>query len=266
MMSALLVLASLAAAHAGCDAPVAVAPLANAVSGSELAFGQLDESGFRRSFGEARGLVACLGEPVSPALAARLHRLAMLSAFMDGDEAGAAVEAAAARRIDPALTLDFVAIPPEHPMRKIWGRLSPTACGPSPLPRLGIDAWLWDGTPVTSYPPCLPGILQDAAPDGRVGTTWWLAAGDTLPRPSDAAVRQRHPSRGLVWGAAGALAASAASYALELQAHRDFMDDPGSPADLEGLAARNNAFFLTSTGFAVVSGGLVVTAVFVGRW
>ena len=82
---------------ADCPKPVAPADWGAHLDAAERAFSSLDEVSFDRTMEEAGLDLACLSAPLSPAQAARYHRLVGLRLYVRDDEASASLAFAAAR-------------------------------------------------------------------------------------------------------------------------------------------------------------------------
>lgn len=284
MLLAVALLPSLVAA--ACPEPVAAAALADAVAGAELAFVRLDGADFRVRVDAAEAALACLAEPLTPEVAARVHRLFGLSAFVERDAVGARRAFASARRADPTLPSPGAGLPDGHPVRALWAEADAASC-----PGEDGRADRWDGRVDT--PACRPGVAQWGDP---VRVTAWVDVGDPLPAPRPApasaapssepvvAVIQPIPAspppspegasppsrRGLTLtlgagAGVGLLAAGGLGLGAALVAD-DFRTQRHDADELVSLAARANGLgtaALASAGIAVASGALAVVSV---RW
>ncbi len=103
MLTAFALLAAWSPAEAACTTSYAPAELEQRLGAAEAAYVALDVDAFRAAAEEARLLLPCLGGALAPSVAARVHRVEGLRLYAGGDEAGARLSMAAARRHMPAL-------------------------------------------------------------------------------------------------------------------------------------------------------------------
>ena len=120
MFLSLLAALLLPTALAAC--PSSDASLQSTLDSAQLAFSMMDSSGFSTATAEAEAQAACLSDPVSPTVAARLHRVLGLQAFVAGDEPGARTAFAAARAIEPDYQFPDSMVPSDHPVRQLYGQ------------------------------------------------------------------------------------------------------------------------------------------------
>lgn len=280
-------LLAIAAAGAGpdpgapCSAPITAALLLEEIAAAELSFGDLDVAGFQAHSDRVGTLAPCLAEAVPVSVAARLHRLLAVDAFVDQDPALAALEARAALRLDPGLTLSFAAIPAEHPLQAVWSAAAATSSPSMDVPAPPSGRILWDGRPATRRPADLPGLAQREDADGSILGSALVGPAADLPAPLLAAApaplvatapqaasggRRRHPSRGLALAAGGCALAAGGLYYLAWDAHDQFWDPLQVRTDARDLRVRTNTYYVSSMGAAGLAGTLTLTAILVGRW
>lgn len=127
-----------------------------------------------------RERVDCLSEPLSPKLAARVHRTSALFTFFDSDDAATRLAFARYRALDPGGELPDGLAPRDHPLRELY-ESADTAAKPAPLPPPAKGWLLVDGEQDDEAPKNLPYVLQHIADDGVVLTTSLVAAGGDPP-------------------------------------------------------------------------------------
>ncbi len=186
------------AAEAGCVEPIEPETFASRLNRVEQAFIGLNQEEFDAELAQAAADLVCLGAPLSPALAARYHRLIGLDQFVRRDEERARLAFAAARAVDPLGALPPRLLPAGHVARA----LSESASTPGALTELwlpqGSTLWI-DGTVGLARPSDRDTILQLEV-DGVLRTSQHLRPEDPLPR----GVQRRATHRALLWAAGGA--------------------------------------------------------------
>lgn len=194
-----------AAASEGCTERVNPQDWAVQLGQVESAFARLDHPGFLQSMEVAGRQLSCLGNPVSPELAARYHRLMGLDAFVRHDEESARLAFAAARAADP-----MGALPPELlPVGHVARALSESASTPGDAVTLWVPAgttYWFDGLASSARPSDRDTLLQ-VETAGRITQSAHLRAGEPLPE----GVQSRTAHRAFLWlvGGLGAVGVAA---------------------------------------------------------
>lgn len=196
------------------ECPGTAASIAVALDAAEAAWIQLDGALLATAALAAQSDSGCLGEPLSPPMVARLHRVEGLAAFVGGDEARARAAFAAARSVAPEFVLPAKLLPLGHPARILYETVKVGGVtAPVPPPERGtltFDAvpaaerpaeraslawiavgdvvtasgYLWPEDPLFPYPVAPPEELGSSAlpgvnPKVRAGL-WACAAGGAL--------------------------------------------------------------------------------------
>lgn len=255
-----LLAAALARAADGCPLPRRAEELDAALAVVEGAWGE-DEAAFLDAVGRARGVLACVAEPVPPAVAARMHRAEGLAAFLGRDAEASARAFAAARALDPEYRFPETMVPPNNPLETTFGLLpAGAATARVPAPAGGRTLW-FDGTATRARPEDRPTVFQVQDADGAVRTSAWL--------PTDAPLPYRARGEGLrlplLIGAGVAAAGAGALYALAADAHGDY-EGSASPDDADANRARVNVLVGASAGAGAVAVGVGAGAFLFGRW
>jgi len=257
-----------AVAMAGC--PARPAELAEEVDRARAAFQGLDRVRLADAALALREQVACLGTDVDPALAAEVHEVQGLAAFVAGDEDAAALAFASARRADPAWRPDPKLIPRGHPVQALSTRVQSQATVGVPAPSRGELSF--DGAPGLARPSDAPTIAVWVV-DGEVRRSAWLPPeGAMIPydRPGVAASTSNQGVSGALrpalWGvAAGAALASAGSFYLAADARRDW--EASSDVDeVRALYTRNHLWTGAGGVLLLVGGGAAVGAAVSGSF
>lgn len=229
------------------------------LDGAEAAWG-VDEAAFSAALDRLGVRLPCLAGVVTPAQAARVHRVEGLAAFLarDMDRAGAAF--AAARAADPAGDFPPGLVPDGNPVRRLFdGATAPADDHPLPPPKRG--RLILDGAPGERRPEARATLFQLADADTAL-TTAWLPPG--APTPA-------YPARGeglrlpLLVTAGVAAAGGGALWAL---AARLEADPPalGSEEDYQALVARNHGLVYGAAGLGLLAVGSGAGAFVWGRW
>ncbi len=177
-----LTLAAASAFASPCSSPTTTADVALSLEAAEAAFGQLDGMGFLTEIERAVDALPCVTDPVSRSLAARLHRTVGFKAFLQEDEAGAALAFAAARAIQPAYQLPTTLVPPDHPVRLLYEAQDTAIGATTALPPPAGGSLLVDGREVDLLPSETDAILQVVSDAGAVQLTALVEAGASPPQ------------------------------------------------------------------------------------
>ncbi len=172
-------------AAADCDEALSTRSLQSSLDAAEAAFGRADLDGFSTAVDSIREALPCLDERAPAPMAAQLHRVEGLSAFVDQANERAAQAFAAARSIEPTYTFPSSVVPPGNPVHERYLELEPSvAAEPLPLPTHGGEV-LIDGRSRTTRPTELPTLLQVLA-EGSPTTSAYLWPADPLPYEASA--------------------------------------------------------------------------------
>jgi hypothetical protein len=239
---------SLLTAVFACSEPTPVEGLVDALAAAEAAYAELsDDAPFLLD--RVSVVLPCVAEPLTPPLAARVHRLQGLRLWaVDRTLAVGALRAA--RELDPQARFSEAMLSPDHSARAVhegWSGRSATERVPAP--RTGA---LWfDGQPGRARPTERPTLFQHG------GATSWVPPEDPLPtyevrgKPvvpvavaAGVAGLAAAGSYGAAWGARGQATQAAAA---------------GDRAAADAAVVRTNtmtAVAATSGATALVLGGL----------
>jgi hypothetical protein len=269
-------------ARAGCPEPVTVAVLDGTVGLAEQSAGR-DAQAFGDAVHALRDQLPCLEAVVSPSLAARLHRVEGLQAFVDGAGERALMAFAASNRLDPDYRFPATLFPQAHPVARLWARSCDLEWGWTSA-ATGDAVALWvDGAHSWQRPDRLPSVAQLVRDHGVVATAYiWPQDDLPLAPPEPAPVAQLHstgPAPGhriqvpsqrrahVPLGISAGLTALAGgiSYALALNTASDYRTNPHSDTELEQLRQRANTLVYVSTGLGGVAVGTGVGAVIAWR-
>ncbi len=264
-----------AAAHAGC--PSSRDAVAAEVDRALDAYSALDLPAFDRAAARVEEEASCLGELATPALAARIHLVAALSAWIDKDGPRTLAGFQGMRAADPAAELDPTLAPPGSRPRVFFetAQGGGSHAGVPIAPEPGAT-WAVDGT--LDVAPTLPTdravLVQRMDETDRVARSWYFPTGATLaavqppevpmvpPPPARKMSARRSLRLGVGLGTAGAgiLALTGALVMKEA-----YVDAPPDEGRLEGLYAAN--LVVGTAGFVACAGGAaLVTGSIVGRW
>jgi len=281
------------AAESSCPELTLGSSLRSAAERAEEAFGATKVTEFQAAIAELDGLVPCLMEPVDPELAALVHRMKGLGAFIERDQDRAREAFAAARVLEPEYAWPETLIPWGHPLLGVYQALEVenAAFETANTPAAG---WVYmDGRPSEPRPLEWPAILQVSDAEGAVQLSAYLWPGDPLPDYGVEAVVELMPStvpsevqqpvipssvaatsttvrtgpRGwMLASAGGAAVASGVLYALAARSGDQYWDSATPYADLEASRSRTNGLVLASAGAAGLALGTGVGAFLELQW
>lgn len=205
---------SLAAATpaVACEASLPMSELAALATGFEDAFTDRDKARLQASGTALFASLPCLSEALVTPDAARLHRIAGMRAFVDGDRPGAVVALQAARHLAPDYVLDPTLVGPEHPLRLLYEGIVPE---PPPTshtlaaPAAGFVRV--DGSQTAVRPLSRPAVFQRFDDQGRVLETAYLSVDDADPTYPTVLPRTRQPIE-LAVGAQGLVYPTPSAY------------------------------------------------------
>lgn len=232
MFTPFTLLISLASATANptatpCPTPTPLPDLVSHLDAAEAAYGAFELETFETLSTRVFAELPCVSVAISPAIAARLHRLAGLDAYLDRDLPAAELAFAAARRADPDTAPFPAALVPSDPGQPEWAAfeavdLSSGVRAPTPAPR---GATLrFDGAADPSRPVSWPTLLQ-VEQRGQIALTAWLSPADpTPPLPTAPLVLPHAPELALGVGSVAAVATGAALYAGFLRGYVEHCD------------------------------------------
>ncbi|MFZ5479803.1 MAG: hypothetical protein ACOZNI_23765 [Myxococcota bacterium] len=279
MLAVVLALA-LAPARAAC--PTLAVDLADTSRAILRAYEDLDQAAYEAGQRLLLTQLACVNEPLRPAMVAELHRLVGLDAFLAGDEARALVAFRAALAGDPAWVPPKAVFPADHPLHALLAKAKAAPEGG------GLSLWappdgllLVDGKPGARVLPGRGAIVQRVGPAGVVTHSAWIGPGTPLPdwllppreaeAPPPTTVARAKPRVAvapLAFGAAAGVTgiAGGALYAVAWSERARF-DDPALPRDeIEPTAKRVNGALVGAAAAGGVALACATAAVFTVEW
>lgn len=249
-LGAALLVASPAVAE--CEQRVPTGALTRSVTALEQAWVDFEEDEVIARRDDLMAEIECVDVPLSPTLAARVHRALGLGHVAAGDPEAGARAFLAAREADPTLGMTSTLAPEGSPVERLY--LRPGAgIPPTPLDRPRRGRLLLDGRASDERSSEHPTVLQHLSSRGDLQDTWLLEPGQPLPEEPwlDPRRGARLGTRvaGLALVAAGIGALGIAGGAA--QAHAG--PAARSRSDLETLKGRSRTF--TVLGGALVGVG-----------
>lgn len=242
----------LAIAHAeDCLTRPTLADVDRQLNAAEKAYVALDVVVFANSAAEASLLLPCIGETITPAMAANFHRMEGLRLFGAGDEAAALDSLRAARVLDPRYRFPDDVLPPHHALREQYDALQMADAATWRPPRPLHGSLAFDGVPSQLRPVGRATLFQRLDASGVPATTVYLYPGQPTPRyPAVHRARNR-----LLAGGIGATLVSGTFYALAWSSRVAFDDEDNVGATLHGLEAlqtQTQVFSGLAVGFLVL--------------
>ncbi len=286
----LLALAASTSAHAECDQPISTADIQSILERAEATYTALDVPAFQESTDELSAGLACLQEPVPRYLAASVHRMTGLRAFIDREPERSTRAFAAARSIEPAYTFPEAMIPAGNPMLSTYTAIPIETGSYEELPAPAEGHYLLDGRAGTQRPAAWPVIFQRVGGDGQVQHTTYVWNGDPVPgmvvpdptpvvgsdpiQPIPAMTpstppetgEKNGPRWGLLGSAGASLVAAGALYGVASVSHSKWNDPDTAPADKPSLRTTTNACFVGSIALGAAGLGLGTAAFLEVRW
>jgi len=273
---ALMTLAS-PAAFAACPTPSTAVDVIEAAEQSVAKYEAADLQGFMDTTSNLESLLPCLQEPLPRNVAANVHRMMGLRAFVDRKPDKSESAFGAARVIEPSYRFPETMIPPGHPIMTNYEALDIAEVPTKVVPDPEGGYFQFDGRPGTERPVNLPTVAQLFNGDGAVEVTayLWPAEGMfdyTVGTPASAPgtiiidPTPKGPNLPLAIASGGAAVTAGVMYGIAASAASKF-NSPGTPyADGPKLQTQTNTFLLASGGAGVIAVGLGVGAVVAGTW
>jgi hypothetical protein len=265
----ILLLASLA--QATCPSPPSAVEAA--LDSAQLAFRLMDRAAFATATDEVRRGLECLAEPVTPTLAARIHRVTGLREFVAGNDAAARLAFAAARAIDPSYSFPESIVPAGHPVHALYASATEVSAAVSAAPTPAQGHLEFDGTATPNRPGERPTLALLVGGEKVVSASAYLWPGDPLfpyavasSTTASRAGKGKGPSWPLAIAAAASGLAAGGAYAWAAESRAEFDDMATPDAELSGLRDQTNALQLTAWALGAASLGLGVGAVVAGSW
>jgi len=237
-----------------------------AARAGEQAFANIDLPALTRAREIALATVPCLGDPVTPSIAADFHRMMAMAAFTAGDEQLVLAEFHAARRLDPGYRVPPEVAPNGHPLVVLYEAAALHDADSeleSVIPPLGGTVVI-DGTVDGLRPRGLSAIVQVYAQDGLLTHTQYLLPGDPSPRFGPVPVdreRNRKRHRDMLISTGGvALVAGGLLTRARIGENR-ILDDSRPLTQPRQAQAANNAYYWGAVGVGTFAAGLGVYTV-----
>jgi len=292
---AMLLLLHAAPAGAECEQPLTLFELETVVSDAEQAMGRSAEL-FEAASTYGKNMLPCLDDVVAPHLAARLHRVLGLRAFVAGDQDQARSAFAASHRIEPSFAFPDTVFSASHPISRLYAEAAALPAETEPAQwQQGTVAWL-DGARLEQRPITSATLLQQTTEWGAMLSTHYLWPGDivqtvpaqliaAMPRPEPppaepssvldlalpteplelsihAPVQPAWLRPSLVAVAGATTLAAGISYLAAGVTASDYRNNDHSLDELDRLKARNNTLVYTAGGLGVVAVGAGVGVAF----
>ncbi len=233
------------------------------IQAAQQAFLSMAADQFRQERRAISDDIGCLKVPVEPELAAQVHTLVALEAFLDRDEERSIAALHAVRRIQPDQPLgDW--LPEEHPISYPWymaKRLQPRPA--VAFSERGVEI-LVDGRPADARVPNQPAILQNIA-GGKVVDSILVLPPASEPTWAAAAPPRLTPDikRRLILGsvAVGSAASTAALFAVSNAAHDRVLSYDLAYGEVDEVSDRANTFSIAGIANAAVTLGVTTALV-----
>lgn len=166
---------------APCGVPSSRASLAMDLRRAELAYANLDAATFEKASSAVGEALPCLGEPIDPALAANIHRVFGLRAWLAEDADLTRLSFAAARRADPDYAFPDSLIGAEDPERGEYVHVPLGAVRTEHVRAPKRGELRFDGTSTLDRPTTIPTIIQIVDEHGGPRQTAYLLPAAPMP-------------------------------------------------------------------------------------
>jgi len=251
---------------ADCATPANASTVSAALDDAEAAYTALDLDAFDAAMSRLHEQVACTDEVVAESVAASVHRMNGLDAFVGGVPSRSTSAFAAARRLEPAFRFSSSMVPEGNPVYLDYEALDPAAGGTLQIPEPRNGSVRLDGRIALDRSLAMPVVFQRLDRTGAVSETRYLWPEDPVPA-YDAIDRSRSGRRaakvGLFAGAGVAALSAGVLYGLAGQSASRFNDADASFGDLDRLRSQTNTFVIASGGLTAVALGAGVGGVLV---
>ena len=271
-----------ARAEGPCLVRSAGSELSQSITDMDVAFGDLDEAGFRTARARRSQLLPCLGERLTPAQVTALHRSEALASFLDRQPAAAVGAMRSLLSVAPGYSFTEEIAPIGHPLHVYYEIAlgSPTVAA-DPLPR-PAGGWVEvDGVATELAPPDRPYLFQRMDRDGQVLQTELVMAGaqptpyvsragkalkdDKAAKPAKDRDERRLQVQLLATSGVAALACGGL-YLAGTQTSSAFWDPNTDRADLAQLRDQTNTLGWLSAGAGTLALSTGAAGLLVGRW
>ena len=267
----------LAAAPASAGPPCAESVSARAfhqqVAAGDTAYADMDIEAFQQARVQARQMIPCLSEVLTPAQAAGYHRLEAFGSFLGRDHAGAVASLRAVLAAAPGYQLSADVAPEGHPLRMYFE----IAEGAQPVPGAAIapigDGWLTvDGATSTEWPIDRPYLTQQFDGGGKASFSASRMAGQPPSKELVASDTSRRvgpkirTARTLSLVSGGAALVAGGLYLGARSSSNQFWDPSTPTTELDALRQRTNTLGWASAGVGFVAVGTGGAALLVGTW
>lgn len=283
-----MILLLLQTAFASCEKTSDNEALTRGVDLAIEAFTAMEDDRFSSARKAVLAAVPCVSEPINPEVAAAVHRIRGLNAFLDDDSLTAQLYFAAARSIDPSYRFPESVAPEGHPLAQDYLALDTTADRTEALPELTSGSFFINGKRTRERSSSYPALFQLVDGQDRVVKTDFLAAKADLPidaslivskAPAPAPVPSPNPTpptkkkggpniplligAGVLGAAAGGLVVGNRLSYGSYNSHYDGLDASASPQDIakyDRLRGTTNVLAFSAIGTGVAAVGIGVTA------
>lgn len=230
---------------------------------AEGALRAADAANFELAMEEIALVLPCLADTPTPAVAARLHRIIGIQAFVRGDAERARQAFSAARVLEPDYTFPSQLYAPENDIRQMYDSMDATATASTRVPEPRDGSLVFDGTATRSRPRDRATVVQLVSENAQVASTTYVLPTQPLP-PYRAIPRTRNT---LFVTAGVSLLGAVATYAGAWVSRGEFeRDDPSYTLDdLERLQAQTSAFLVVSGVLGATAAGTGLGALAVGE-
>lgn len=299
---AILALTCLPRPVLACEEPLTPAELSVQVVQAEIALERSDEA-FGRAAMDVAESIPCLDGVMATSLAADVHRLVGIQAWLARDREFADMAFTATLRLDPDQALPATRFPPEDPIHAFFHAAPSGVVDVRSVEATAGTYFVVDGRKGGRIPTSIPAVVQILSDEGEVLTTAYAWPGDRTfvpPEPEPTAValgdqpspdadpagtesvtsqsspartgsgaataRSFSPSRPLVVTAGAAAAASVAAWFVGWQAAQAYRAEEHTTEEYRALQLRNHVGLAASGGLALVAVGAGAGVVISSTW
>lgn len=265
------------AARAECPLPKTAIDVIEEAEASAEAYKNADLVGFVKHTTQLEATVVCLGEPLDRNVAASVHRMMGLRAFVDQKTDKSKQAFGAARGIEPNYRFSETMIPPGHPIMDSYQAMAEDEIKKTKDVEEAAGGYFqFDGRTGLQRPASVPTIAQLFDSEGAVSNSSYLWPSDGMfdyergegfvPEGVVIDTRPRGPNVPLAASAGGAAVLSGVAYAIAASSAAKYRSPDTPYEDGPGLVSTNHTFSVVAGGAGAAAVGLGVGAVLAGRW
>lgn len=242
------------------------------------AFGRADLDAFNQATADLDAALPCMGETIDAPMAASIHRVQGIRAFVDKDDAKLGSAFGAARASEPAWEFPSSLVKPGHPLRQRYDAALQTDIPTETVPYVAGGYLTIDGQQSWDRNTTLATLVQKFDAEGKVQETRYVWPGEPwltydVGRPSNLRTQWSRERKTLFASSLGTGLLAAGLYGLSYAWADQYRSSDGSPDSAvphekgDAWRTKTNTLFMVSAATGAVAVGLGGASVVVtGTW